>query len=53
MLALCVLAFGVEGWVLWGHGPWLALAYIMTALPALLMTRLVLKRRRELDNGAP
>ncbi len=49
-LLLGMAAFGIEGWILWGNGIGLALVYLLTAVPALLMTWLVMKRRRE-DRG--
>lgn len=50
VLIACVMAFAIEGWVLWGtSGPWLALAYVFTALPAALFTWTFLRKRREED----
>lgn len=47
VLTACVLAFGVEGWVLWGNGAGLAAAYAFTALPAAYGTYAFLRKRRE------
>jgi hypothetical protein len=49
VLVASVLAFGIEGWVLWGSGPWLALAYLATAVPAAAVTWMYLRKRREED----
>lgn len=42
----CLVGFGVEGWVLWGNGPWLAFAFVFTALPVAVMTWGQMHRRR-------
>lgn len=47
VLAACLAAFLVEGWVLWGDGPVLAAAYALTAVPAAIVTWTMMKRRRE------
>lgn len=49
VLAACLAAFLVEGWVLWGDGPGLAAAYALTAVPATFVTWTILKRRREAE----
>lgn len=49
VLVACLFAFFVEGWVLYGHGTWLAWAYGLTAVPAALMTFFFLRRQRSTD----
>ncbi|MBM3460661.1 MAG: hypothetical protein FJX76_01010 [Armatimonadetes bacterium] len=38
VLAATTAIFGLEGYVLWGSGPWLLAAYVATAVPAGILT---------------
>lgn len=49
VMAACIAAFAVEGWVLWGSGPWLAAAYLFTAVPAAAITWSIMRKRREAE----
>jgi len=47
-LVACIAAFLVEGWVLWGQGTWLMAAYLLTAVPAGVVTYYALRSRERL-----